>query len=111
MDTFTFRVPVRRPRDWNYNYNTLNIDQPVSIIPEPSNVFDENALGIHDTSGAQIGYVPAEIAAKLAPKINTNSWVISKASICELEKNYETGWVAATVEITLGVLLEQLERR
>lgn len=104
MDTFTFRVPVRRPRDWNYDYTNLEIDQAVIVVPEPSNVFDENALAIHDLRHQEIGYIPAEVAAKLAPKIHSQLWVISGAKVCELEKNYNTGWVAVTVEITLGVL-------
>lgn len=95
-------IPVRRPRDWKYNYRELELGSTVNIIPEPDNVFDENALRIDDISGGQVGYVPAELAAKLAPKISSNNWFVLKARVAELDIE-PSGWANIYIEITLGV--------
>ena len=42
------------------------LGQPVRLIPEPGNPHDRNAIAVWDANGrAHIGYVPAELAAKI----------------------------------------------
>lgn len=46
--------------------------KPLSLIPEPSNPYDPNAIGVWNDQGTlQVGYLPREYAAKLAPRLGT----------------------------------------
>lgn len=46
----------------------------LAIVPEPANEHDPNALGVWDSSRSlQVGYVPAELAAELAPPLQAVS--------------------------------------
>jgi hypothetical protein len=46
----------------------LRGDESVSIVPEPDNPYDSNALAVR-VAGEHIGYVPRMLAEQLAPQI------------------------------------------
>lgn len=53
-------------------------NEPIKIVPEPDNAYDPNALAVYvSISGeiVQVGYVPKERAAELAPLIDGESLV------------------------------------
>jgi len=102
MKTFNFKVPVRRPKDWSYDYSCLSVGDTLIIVPEPSNVFDENALRIDDLSKQSVGYVPAELAEKITPKLTSNTWSVLGASVAEVNGSSAT-WVDVYVDIILQV--------
>ena len=43
---------------------------PVNLLREPRNQFDEHAIAVFDQNGVQLGYVRSERAAWLAPQID-----------------------------------------
>lgn len=48
----------------------LSMGDPVQIVPEPDNPYDQNALAVHIAHDGEIlhcGYIPREIAKKIAP--------------------------------------------
>jgi hypothetical protein len=45
----------------------------VEIVREPTNAFDKNALALFVSGRGQIGYIPAESAAWMAPLIDTGA--------------------------------------
>jgi len=52
------------------NIAKLSGNEPIKIVPEPENPYDENALAVHVAYAGEIfhiGYVPKENAALLAP--------------------------------------------
>lgn len=95
-------VPVRRPREWPYDFAQIEVGQPVKIVPEPENPYDKNALCIHDAEGLQMGYVPKELAAKLTPGLLNQAVTITESQVSEIERS--DSWVSVFVEITLEVL-------
>lgn len=53
------------------------VGDPVMLRPEPSNKYDPHAIAVwvahEDAAALQIGYVPKEIAAEIAPAIEGES--------------------------------------
>lgn len=53
-------------------------NEPIKIVPEPENKYDPNALAVYVSIGGevlQIGYVPKERAAEIAPLLDGESVV------------------------------------
>jgi hypothetical protein len=44
--------------------------EPLELRRDPENEHDPNAIAVHARGGAQLGWVPREIAAELAPEID-----------------------------------------
>ncbi len=44
--------------------------EPLELRRDPNNEHDANAIAVHVPGGAQLGWVPREIAAELAPQID-----------------------------------------
>jgi hypothetical protein len=44
---------------------------PLELRRDPANPHDENAISVHTANGAQVGWVPREAAAELAPEIDS----------------------------------------
>lgn len=43
---------------------------PIQLVPEPKNKFDEHAVGVFTGAGAQIGYLSAERAPWIGARMN-----------------------------------------
>jgi hypothetical protein len=73
------------------------------IVPEPDNPFDANALAVHVAHAGEIyhiGYIPRDMAAKIAPWLDGESLMVRIAEITG-------GFVKEDGEVTnLGVRLE-----
>lgn len=44
--------------------------RPLELRRDPANVHDANAIAVHAAGGEQIGWVPREVAARLAPELD-----------------------------------------
>jgi hypothetical protein len=47
--------------------------RPLQLRRDPDNPHDPNAIAVHATSGGQLGWVPRELAAELAPRIDAGT--------------------------------------
>lgn len=101
MPTVTLKVPVRRPKEWSYDFGTVQLNDPVSIVPEPENPFDCHALRIDDGRGQVMGYIPAELAAKITPKLSGKIWKLGTSHVTEIDR--QADWTSVFVLIQLHV--------
>jgi hypothetical protein len=101
---FSVKVPVKRPKNWKYDFSFTEIGDVVTVVPEPDNIFDENALKLNDTDNQTMGYVPADLAAKLAPRLLNKSWKLLGANVVEvdLSGNWSDVWVEIKLEAAQG---------
>ena len=51
----------------------LSIGDPLMLLREPGNQYDQNAIKITTIEGMQIGYIRAKLAAELAPLMDKGS--------------------------------------
>lgn len=59
-------------------------DEPVRLMPEPTNKYDPNAIAVQiavDGDVLHCGYIPKEIAAKIAPLMDGESFMASIEAI------------------------------
>ena len=56
-----------RPAPAKKAFQLLSAGDEVELIREPHNAFDLNAIQVSTADGYHIGYVPAPVAADLAP--------------------------------------------
>lgn len=47
--------------------------EPIYLVRQPDNPHDENAVLLYRADGADIGYLPAETAAEIAPRLDAGS--------------------------------------
>jgi single-stranded-DNA-specific exonuclease len=80
--------------------------EPIRLIPEPTNQFDKNAIGVWtvlaDGTKAQIGFVPRDLAAKIAPLIDGEQVM---ARLVALTGGFET-WEGETAALGLRIEIE-----
>jgi HIRAN domain len=50
----------------------LEPGRPLELRRDPANEHDPNAIAVHATGGAQVGWVPRELAAELAGELNAH---------------------------------------
>lgn len=68
----------------------ISPSDPCRLVPEPSNPYDSNAIGVmvaHDGQVWHIGYVPREIAAEIAPYMEGEALM---CHIAEITGGFET---------------------
>lgn len=53
--------------------------EEVTLVREPHNKYDRNAIQVLNISGAQVGHIPRKIAEKLAPLIDSNQIAVEGA--------------------------------
>jgi hypothetical protein len=78
----------------------LRGDEQVSIVPEPDNESDKNALAVR-IAGEHIGYVPRVLAEQLAPQIRG----FAEGRIVELTggvPHYPTRGVVIEIQVETG---------
>lgn len=62
----------------------LSGNEPVRLVPEPNNQYDSNAIAVHIAHTGKVlhcGYIPKEIAAKIAPLMEGESFDCSIEAI------------------------------
>jgi len=86
----------------------MTMQTPVRIVPEPTNKYDPNALAVHAAIAPgevlQVGYIPRDLAAILAPKLDGEAVMARVKEITggfQMEYGPEEGEYA-----NLGLLLE-----
>jgi HIRAN domain len=81
----------------------LRGDEPVRVVPEPTNKFDPNALAVLVAVAPgdvrHVGYVPRELAARIAPFLEGEAVM---AEIRQITGGFET-WDHGTA--SLGLLI------
>lgn len=66
-------------------------DVQITLFREPTNQFDPNAIKVLGSTGTKkfhLGYVPRELAADLAPKMDNRSYI--KVENFRVTGNYKT---------------------
>lgn len=80
--------------------------EPIRLIPDPENPYDKNAIGVWtvlaDGAKHQIGFVPRDLAAKIAPLIDGEQVM---ARLVALTGGFET-WSGETAALGLRIELE-----
>ncbi|KAJ3488930.1 hypothetical protein NLI96_g2471 [Meripilus lineatus] len=65
----------------NYNTNVVGIqyynglvgdDEEVRLVRQPQNQYDRNAIKVENIGRAQVGHIPKQVAARLAPLMDRN---------------------------------------
>ena len=46
--------------------NSLTVGDQLQLVPEPTNLYDRNAIRVERLDGSQVGYIPRHLAALLA---------------------------------------------
>ena len=57
----------------------LNGSEAVRLVPEPENIYDSNALAVQVSKDGEllhVGYVPRELAAKIAPVLQGETLMV-----------------------------------
>ena len=80
-DAKGLRYDERTPR-----LDYLSVGDPVQIVREPNNPYNENNLMILSKQGESLGNLSAELCNVLAPLIDLGYAVIKEPTICYLEK-------------------------
>jgi SWI/SNF-related matrix-associated actin-dependent regulator of chromatin subfamily A3 len=63
-----------------YYNGYATVGEQVMIRREPSNPYDSNAIRINNVQGTQIGHLPRQLAAKLAPYLVSRPFTVVKFS-------------------------------
>jgi SWI/SNF-related matrix-associated actin-dependent regulator of chromatin subfamily A3 len=56
----------------NLRLGMVGPGEEVTLVREPHNKYDRNAIQVMNISGAQVGHIPRNIALKLAPLMDRN---------------------------------------
>lgn len=59
-----------RPIESQERYARLEKDEELTLVREPTNAFDNNAIAVHTADGVHIGYVPRTMNAELAEALD-----------------------------------------
>lgn len=59
-----------RPISSQERYHHLKEDEPVTLVREPENSYDENAIAVHSTDGFHLGYIPKSLNTPLATALD-----------------------------------------
>ncbi len=57
---------------WYFHAASALPGERVSLVREPGNLHDANAIAVHNTRGQRIGFVPRRQAAVLAPYLDSS---------------------------------------
>jgi hypothetical protein len=69
----------------------------LKLVREPANSYDRNAVGVRRSNGEQLGYLPRELARKVAPLLDGGS--LCQAKIVRLESLQY--YVACTINVVI----------
>lgn len=69
MEMITYIAGITFENRQEYIKN-LKVGDKLKIVRDPSNQFDCNAIRLLDAKNNQLGFIPKEIAEKLAPEID-----------------------------------------
>jgi hypothetical protein len=76
----------------------LSVGAAVCLRREPDNAYDPNAIRVEHTDGAQIGYIPKELAAQLAYQWDMQGITTVTATVTALTGGYSQ-WTSRGVRI------------
>jgi SWI/SNF-related matrix-associated actin-dependent regulator of chromatin subfamily A3 len=78
--------------------------EAVTIVREPSNPYDSNAMRVNNVQGTQIGHLPRAIVAKLAPYMDSRSLLVEGVLVGE------KGFYDCPISLTLWATSEPVAR-
>lgn len=85
----------------------------IRLIREPDNKVDENAIMVYlperILEGAQLGYIRADSAAVLAPKLDNGSLIVLSAKLEELDESED--WNIGTMLVKFGDVKKPAKRK
>ncbi|KAG8910275.1 hypothetical protein FRC00_008504 [Tulasnella sp. 408] len=82
-----------------YYTGMVGAGELVSVVREPTNQYDSNAIRVLNASGTQVGHIPRTVAAKLAPLMDQ-----SRVSVEGVMKNGNlSGRFAYELDMTLNI--------
>ena len=61
----------------------LRKGEPIYLVRQPDNPHDSNAIILYRANGQDIGFLPRERAAEMAPRLNNGSPVTATVSFAE----------------------------
>lgn len=62
----------------------LQVGEAVSLVREPDNPYDSNAIEVFNTAGASVGYLPGPLAYEWAPLMDVGSFHVLSAKVTEV---------------------------
>lgn len=83
--------------------------EDVQIRPEPENKYDPNALAVHVAAGfgtAHIGYVPRELAEKIAPLLDGEALIAKVVEINGGFEKFDGTWATYGVRVAVEIPAE-----
>ena len=99
METLTYIAGVTFC-DRQQHIANLKVGDRLKLIREPSNKFDNNAIQVFDVENNQLGFIPKEIAATVAPEMDDG--IIYNTIVCSIKPIDYDG------HLGVEILLEQI---
>lgn len=84
-------------------------NEHVLLVREPENPVDDNAVGVKRINGRQIGYLPRELAAKLAPRLDAHGKPVSAMVTAILGRDYIDGTLGVRIRFSLAGIKQRVE--
>lgn len=66
------------------------------LVREPNNMYDENAIQVRISGETHLGYVPRDMAAALAPKLDSGDIQIVSVRVTEIDADTGVGELLVT---------------
>ena len=94
---------MQHRKRWQKNVKKLNIGDQLQLLPDPTNPYDKNAVGILNSNNALLGYVPRSTIDPPSLTGKKIAGLIKKGKIlcCEVvDVQYKVDpWEALLVEV------------
>jgi hypothetical protein len=84
-------------------------NEHVLLVREPENSFDDNAVSVKRINGRQIGYLPRELAAKVAPRLDAHGKPVSAVVTAILGRHYIEGTLGVRIRFSLAGIEQRAE--
>jgi hypothetical protein len=84
-------------------------NEHVLLVREPENSFDDNAVSVKRINGRQIGYLPRELAAKVAPRLDAHGKPVSAVVTAILGRHYIEGTLGVRIRFSLAGIEQRSE--
>lgn len=60
----------------------MSVGEQVSLVRDPTNPYDKNAIMVINSNGDQIGFISKELSSTMA--INMDSGIVFSATVCNI---------------------------
>ena len=84
----------------------LQPGEAVTLVREPSNPYDSNAVEVFNTAGTSLGYLPGFLAAQLAPRMDAGSFQLLSAKVTEVVPLSQLSSRAKNPKVTIEVVYQ-----